>query len=100
MTKAKVIKRMISFGPRLHDLWNIFGYPLIARFDRPPSFTILPVRRIPTGLVPINNRQNARRMLAFRCDQNITSVEVTVDEADGVIGEAVTQRMDIVQWSV
>jgi hypothetical protein len=97
MTKAKVIKRMVSLGPRFHDLWNILCHPLIARFDRPPSFTILPVRRIPTGLVPINNRQNTRRMLAFRCDQNVTSVEVTVDEADGVIGEAATQWMDIVQ---
>ena len=88
---------MISLGPRLHDLWNVLGHPLIARFDRPPSFTVLPVRRILSGLVPINNRQNARRVLTFRCNQNVTSVEVTVDEADGVIGEAATQWMDIVQ---
>src|SRR5437660_9784142 len=67
----------------LHDLWNILGHPLIARFDPPPSYTILSVRRIPTGLVPINNRQNARRMFAFRRDQNVTSVKVAVDEADG-----------------
>jgi hypothetical protein len=94
-TKTKVVKIIIASAP-VQKQRQILLFPFSTNAGCPTSLTILPVRGVPSGLVPIHDCHDAR--VGASRDEYVTRVEVRLCEDDVVLIRKVMSKL--VGWGV
>jgi hypothetical protein len=89
-TKTKVVKIIIASAP-VQKQRQILLFPFFTNAGCPASLTILPVRGVPTGLMPIHDGHDAR--VGASRDEYVTRVEVRMCEDDGVLIRKVMSKL-------
>jgi hypothetical protein len=71
--------------------------PLVHSSHTPGCFAVFPICRHPAGLVPVDDCNDAGRLIFLGRDHDVAAVEIAVREHDGyVVGKVCTHWVGIV----